>query len=203
MKTASIPGRVTVGILALVLGACTPGASPGTSPGGSAAGQPTGAAGPSPTGGGAPSGEPIVVGSSLSLTGAFAPTGAIHKIAGEMFVERLNEAGGLLGRPVEWQVLDDESDQTQVAALYERLITQDQVDLLMGPYATPLIISAMGVAERNGYVLPQHTAVLSPLMTYECSSPAGRSGPRRTSSSRTRSTTPWPASTPLPSPSPS
>jgi branched-chain amino acid transport system substrate-binding protein len=31
-----------------------------------------------------PTGEPIVVGSSLSLTGAFAPTGAIHKIAGDL-----------------------------------------------------------------------------------------------------------------------
>ena|SRR5690606_15130398 len=55
------------------------------------------------------SGEPIVVGSTLSLSGAFAATGAIHKIAGEQFVERLNANGGLLGRPVEWVVRDDES----------------------------------------------------------------------------------------------
>ena len=111
------------------------------------------------------SGEPIVVGSSLSLTGAFAPTGAIHKLAGDLFVEQLNESGGLLGRPVEWLVLDDESDQAQVASLYERLINQEGVDLIMGPYATPLILSASGVAERNGFVLPHHTAVLVPLMT--------------------------------------
>lgn len=118
------------------------------------------------------SGEPIVVGSSLSLTGAFAPTGAIHKLAGDLFVEQLNESGGLLGRPVEWLVLDDESDQAQVASLYERLINQEGVDLIMGPYATPLILSASGVAERNGFVLPHHTAVLVPLMTYACQFPA-------------------------------
>lgn len=119
-----------------------------------------------------PSGDPIVVGSSLSLTGAFAPTGAIHKLAGDLFVERLNENGGLLGRPVEWLVLDDESDQAQVASLYERLINQEGVDLLMGPYATPLILSASNIAERNGFVLPHHTAVLVPLMTYACQFPA-------------------------------
>jgi branched-chain amino acid transport system substrate-binding protein len=118
-----------------------------------------------------------VVGSTLSLTGAFAPTGAIHKIAGEMFVERLNDSGGLLGRPVEWLVLDDESDAAQVAALYERLITQEEVDLLMGPYATPLILSAMPVAERYGYVLPQHTAVLAPLLNYDCQFPGWSIGP--------------------------
>jgi branched-chain amino acid transport system substrate-binding protein len=120
---------------------------------------------------GAPSGEPIVVGSTLSLTGPFGATGAIHQIAGELFVDRLNEAGGLLGRPVEWNVVDDQSDQAQVTSLYERLISQDQVDLVMGPYATPNILSAMAVAERQGYVLPQHTAVLTPLMTYECQFP--------------------------------
>lgn len=115
--------------------------------------------------------RPIVVGSTLSLSGAFAATGQIHKIAGEAFVDRLNRAGGLLGRKVEWVVRDDESDQAKVATLYEQLISQDKVDLIMGPYATPNILSAMGVAERHGYVLPQHTSVLAPLMKYPCQFP--------------------------------
>jgi branched-chain amino acid transport system substrate-binding protein len=123
------------------------------------------------------SGEPIVVGSTLSLSGAFAATGAIHKIAGEAFVERLNAEGGLLGRPVEWVVRDDESDQAKVSTLYEQLISQEKVDLIMGPYATPNILSAMAVAARHNYVLPQHTAVIAPLMTYECQFPAWSIGP--------------------------
>jgi branched-chain amino acid transport system substrate-binding protein len=125
----------------------------------------------------AASGEPIVVGSTLSLSGAFAATGAIHKIAGEAFVERLNRDGGLLGRPVQWVVRDDESDQAKVSALYEQLITQDRVDLIMGPYATPNILSAMAVAARHRYVLPQHTAVIAPQLTYECQFPAWSIGP--------------------------
>jgi branched-chain amino acid transport system substrate-binding protein len=126
---------------------------------------------------GAPSGDPIVVGSTLSLTGAFAATAALHQIAGEMFVEQLNESGGLLGRPVEWQLLDDESVQDNVGPLYDRLITQEGVDLIIGPYATPNIVAAMGAAERHGYVMPQHTAVHAPLMTYECQFPAWSLGP--------------------------
>lgn len=162
-------------VVALLLAACNQGAattspseaSPAASSAPPAASVDAGS--PSPA---APSGEPIVVGSTLSLTGAFAATGAIHKIVGEQFVARLNANGGLLGRPVEWTVQDDESDQAKVAQLYERLISQDAVDLIMGPYATPNILSAMAVAERHGYVLPQHTAVIAPLLTYDCQFPA-------------------------------
>lgn len=122
--------------------------------------------------------DPIVVGSTLSLTGVFAATGAIHHIAGQEYVDRLNKNGGLLGRQVQWKVLDDQSDQARVGQLYEQLITQDRVDLLIGPYATPNILSAMAVAQRHNYVLPQHTAVLAPQLTYDCQFPAWSYGPR-------------------------
>lgn len=121
--------------------------------------------------------EPIVVGSTLSLSGAFAATGAIHEIAGKLFVDRLNASGGLLGRQVRWVVRDDESDQAKVSTLYEQLITQDEVDLIIGPYATPNILSAMAVAQRHGFTLPHHTSVLAPLMDYECQFPGWSIGP--------------------------
>lgn len=127
-------------------------------------------------GGGEADGEPIVIGSTLSLTGFLAPTAAIHKVAGDLFVERLNENGGLLGRPVEWQVLDDESVPDQAAALYERLITEDQVDLVIGPYGTGNITAAMTVAERYGYVFPQHTGSLTYAFDYACQFPAWPTG---------------------------
>jgi branched-chain amino acid transport system substrate-binding protein len=167
--------RVVAVLLMVLTVACSPAASGSPSASSPPASAPTtpGTSGPagSPSAQ-PPSGEPIVIGSTLSLTGAFGATGVIHRIVGEMFVDRLNEAGGLLGRPVEWTVLDDESDQAKVTQFYERLISQDEVDLIMGPYATPNILSAMAVAERYGYVLPQHTAVIAPLMTYECQFPA-------------------------------
>jgi branched-chain amino acid transport system substrate-binding protein len=124
------------------------------------------------------SNDPIVVGSTLSLTGIFAATGKIHQVAGEEYVDRLNKNGGLLGRQVQWKVLDDQSDQARVGQLYEQLISQDKVDLVIGPYATPNILSAMAVAQRHNYVLPQHTAVLAPQLTYSCQFPAWSYGPR-------------------------
>ncbi len=116
-------------------------------------------------------GEPIVVGGSLALTGFLAPTAAIHKVAGDMFVEQLNANGGLLGREVVWDVRDDESVPDQAAAIYERLITEETVDLVLGPYGTGTITAAMAVAEREGYVFPHHTASLTYAYTYECHFP--------------------------------
>ncbi len=114
-----------------------------------------------------PSGEPIRIGGSLSLTGPFAATAAIHKIVGDEFVKKINEEGGLLGRPVEWVLFDDESVPDKAAALYERLITEEEVDLLIGPYGTGNITAAMNVAERYGYVFPHHTGSLTYAYTYD------------------------------------
>jgi branched-chain amino acid transport system substrate-binding protein len=121
---------------------------------------------------------PIVVGSTLSLTGSFAATGIIHKVAGETFIKWINSHGGLLGRPVQWKLYDDESDPSKVSALYERLISQDKVDLIMGPYATPNIVAAQAVAERHDYVLPNHTAVLTYALNYDCQFPTWSTGYR-------------------------
>jgi branched-chain amino acid transport system substrate-binding protein len=124
---------------------------------------------PSPT---TTQGEPIVIGSTLPLTGAFAATGIIHKIAGEEFIDRLNANGGLLGRPVQWRLLDDQSNTANIDTLYEQLLSgPDPVDLIIGPYATPNILAAMAVAQRHSKIMPYHTAVLRPQLTYPCAFP--------------------------------
>src|SRR5574341_1407295 len=92
----------------------------------------------------APSGAPVRIGSTLALTGPLAPTALLHKIAGEIYVEELNRGNGLLGRPVEWVLLDDQSKPDLARSLYEKLITVDKVDLIIGPYATSGILAAMG-----------------------------------------------------------
>src|SRR5438552_16177300 len=114
----------------------------------------------------APSGQPIRIGGTLALTGALAPTALLHKLAGEIFVEELNKGNGLLGRPVEWVLLDDQSKPDLTRSLYEKLITVDKVDLLMGPYATSGILAAMGVAQRYQKVFPHHSFGMPHLAKY-------------------------------------
>src|SRR5215475_11670878 len=117
-------------------------------------------------GGAAPSGPPIRIGSTLALTGPLAPTAILHKIAGETYVDELNRGNGLLGRPVEWVLLDDQSKPEVTRSLYERLVTVDKVDLLIGPYATSAILAAMAVAQRYQKMLIHHSFGIPKLATY-------------------------------------
>jgi branched-chain amino acid transport system substrate-binding protein len=96
----------------------------------------------------------------------------VHKLVGEIYVEDLNKRGGLLGRKVEWILKDDQTKADLARTLYEQLITSDKVDLLMGPYATGGILSAMGVAQRDNKVLVHHTLGIPSLAKYDMQFPA-------------------------------
>jgi branched-chain amino acid transport system substrate-binding protein len=121
---------------------------------------------------------PIKIGSSLALTGPLAATAQIHKLVGEIYVEKLNRQGGLLGRAVEWVLKDDQSRADLARTQYEQLLTSDNVDLLIGPYATGNIISAMGVAQRFSKILVHHTFGIPSLAKYDMQFPAWHLGPQ-------------------------
>jgi ABC-type branched-subunit amino acid transport system substrate-binding protein len=124
----------------------------------------------------APAGPPVRIGGTLALTGPLAPTALLHKIAGEIYVEELNKGNGLLGRPVEWVMLDDQSKPELARSLYEKLITVDKVDLIIGPYATSAILAAMGVAQRYNKVYVHHTFGMPHLAKYEMHFPTAAFG---------------------------
>jgi branched-chain amino acid transport system substrate-binding protein len=119
-----------------------------------------------------PAGAPIRIGSTLALTGPLSATAQVHKLVGEIYVEQANKRGGWLGRPIEWIVKDDQSKPELARTLYEQLVTADKVDLLIGPYATGAILSAMGVAQRYNKVLVHHTLGIPSLAKYDLQFPA-------------------------------
>ena len=122
-------------------------------------------------------GAPLRVGGTLPVTGPLAGIGAIHKLAAEVFVEQVNVRGGILGRKVEFVVLDDQSQPANARTLYERLVTADKVDLLMGPYGTSSIIAAMGVAQRFNKLFIQSSLGDPSLAPYDMQFPALPIGP--------------------------
>ena len=93
-------------------------------------------------------GNVVVMGGTLSLTGRYTmPAGRNHN-ARRLFVDELNARGGLLGHKVELRIYDDKSDVRTAIDLYEKLITEDKVDLVLGPYSSHLTDRVANVMER-------------------------------------------------------
>lgn len=93
----------------------------------------------------------IVVGASVALTGKYARTGQEQLQGFQMWVDEVNARGGLLGRQVRLIHYDDESKPETGAKLYEKLITDDKVDLLIGPYSSDVTMAASTVAEKHRF----------------------------------------------------
>ena len=95
--------------------------------------------------------DPITIGVSLPLSGRISDPGTATKAGYEVWATMVNEAGGLLGRPVELIIEDNGSDPDTAVADYEKLITEDKVDLVVGPFSSFLVIPTSEVAARHGY----------------------------------------------------
>jgi branched-chain amino acid transport system substrate-binding protein len=97
-------------------------------------------------------GAPITIGASLSLTGIFADGGKYSLEGYQLWIKQQNAKGGVLGRPLALKYYDDQSEPATGVRLYERLINEDRVDIIMGPYGTAITAPAANVAER--YKMP-------------------------------------------------
>lgn len=94
---------------------------------------------------------PVRIGASLPLTGRFSEPGSAAKQGYEVWARLINAQGGLLGRPVQLTIVDNASNQRTAVTDYEKLITVDKVDLVVGPFSSFLVIPTSEVAARYGY----------------------------------------------------
>lgn len=95
----------------------------------------------------APSGEPIVIGAAIDLTGQMAPFDGPALAAAQYQVEQLNAAGGINGQPVELQHIDTQGDPEQTKAAAINLIENQGAQVLIVTcdvdFATPAIQEAI------------------------------------------------------------
>ncbi len=97
--------------------------------------------------------EAIRIGASLSFEGKYAQPSQMVRMGYEMWVDRVNARGGLLGRPVKLILYDDGSDLDKVRAHYTTLLDHDHVDLLLSPYGSPATIVASTLSEQHKVVM--------------------------------------------------
>lgn len=123
--------------------------------------------------------QSVTIGLAISLSGRYALLGRQALEGLECYVRDVNAAGGLLlkseGRavPVSLVVEDDESDESKIRSLVEKLIREDQVDLLIGPYGSGLTLAAAEMADAFQYVLWNHSGSSDEIFECNLSSVVG------------------------------
>src|SRR6266487_6999176 len=96
--------------------------------------------------------EPIKIGFSMALTGAYAGNGKAALLATQMWVEDQNAKGGLLGRQAQLVFYDDQSNPSLVPGIYTKLFDIDKVDLVISGYGTNIVGPAMPLVMRHNKV---------------------------------------------------
>ncbi|MBU6508030.1 MAG: amino acid ABC transporter substrate-binding protein, partial [Alphaproteobacteria bacterium] len=104
--------------------------------------------------------KPIVVGASISETGPLAVDAAYHLKGIQLGIADANAHGGWLGRKLELKLYDDQSNPGTAVRLYTRLITEDKVDLLVGPYSSGISQAVAPLMNKYEHVTPMPGASL-------------------------------------------
>ncbi len=101
-------------------------------------------------------GDAIVLGAAVSLSGKYSTNGRHTKNGYDLAAKRINEMGGVVvdGKTYRIEIVyyDDESTPARAAQLAERLIQQDGVKFMLGPYSSGLTKAIAPVTER--YKIP-------------------------------------------------
>ena len=113
--------------------------------------------------------DDLLLGAALSATGIYAANGANTKNGYEFAVKKINDAGGVHigGKCFHFRVkyYDDESTPARAAQLVERLIDQDGVKFILGPYSSPLTKAILPVTEKYKAPVVQTEAASRSLFT--------------------------------------
>lgn len=97
--------------------------------------------------------KPIRVGFSIAQTGPLSSAGKSGLLALEIWRDDVNARGGLLGRPVELVVYDDQGNPAMTPGIYTKLLDVDKVDLLVAPYATNPTAPIMPLVKQRDLLL--------------------------------------------------
>ena len=113
--------------------------------------------------------DTLTFGAALSLTGKMSTEGRLVKEGYDFYVRHINDRGGIRVGGKTYKVAikyyDDQSDANTSAKLYEKLINEDGIKLLLGPYSSGITFAASAVSER--YRLPMVAAHAAATATFE------------------------------------
>jgi ABC-type branched-subunit amino acid transport system substrate-binding protein len=93
-------------------------------------------------------GEPITIGLLAPVTGVFADFGDAMTKATDLVVSKVNDEGGILGRPLVVIAEDDQGDPAVATERARKLLVQDNVDILMGTVSSATTLAVLPVVDQ-------------------------------------------------------
>lgn len=120
-------------------------------------------------GSGAAYAQDIKIGVLPPFTGPFASIGQVIKVALDLRVKELNEAGGILGRKLTLVYEDGESNPATAAQRAEKLFQVDKVDFLTGTVHSGVTLAVGQIAERNNRLLATTVSFSNAITGERCS----------------------------------
>ena len=105
----------------------------------------------------------VLLGGAISQTGQYAEPAGRQVNSIKLWVDEVNGRGGLLGHKIVARLLDDKSDTQTAIKLYEKLITEDKVDLLLAPYSSGITEAVANVNERYKMPFVAYGAASTPI----------------------------------------
>ena len=99
-------------------------------------------------------GSPIIFGAAVSLTGSQSKEGGLTKQGYDLWLDWINQRGGILinnvKHPVQIIYEDDQSNANLSATLVQKLITSEKAQFILGPYGSAATATDAIIAEKNG-----------------------------------------------------
>ena len=108
-------------------------------------------------------GNEVLIGGAISQTGRYAEPAGRQVNSIKLWVDEVNGRGGLLGHKINLLLLDDKSDTQTAIKLYEKLITEDKVDVLLAPYSSGITEAVANVNERYKMPFVAYGAASTPI----------------------------------------
>jgi len=99
--------------------------------------------------------DKVKVGMSVPITGIFSAGAPSQLQSVQLWVEQVNDRGGIyvkdIGKslPLELVYYDDRSSAEEAIKVYERMITVDKVDILLGPWSTGIALATIPTIEKH------------------------------------------------------
>lgn len=108
----------------------------------------------------------IVIGVSIPLTGPLAESGEMTVKAMDLFCEQINAAGGVNGRTVRYEVLDDKMDPTEASMVAQRFIENDEIICVVGSLTSGTTLAVLPIYNEAGMGVICPTGNSSELASY-------------------------------------